>query len=293
MIKRILRLAAILAPAVIVLAAVALIYLVVQRSENLTLPAPAGSYPVGRLITTWTDESRLENLGGTPGQHRTLSVWIWYPAEHDGSTVPYMPLDWARARETDRGIGSLLFQAVDSIHSHATDAQPTSQGGLFPVLVFEPGLGPLVPEYTTPAEDLASRGYVVIGLNPTYSAFITVLDGHVIERSSLGTIADDATPEQAQQRGDELVEIWAADDRFAIGAAIRMNGDPSSPFAGLLDVHHVGLVGHSFGGAAALCDLQRWEEAKKEIGRALAIGESEEAFSVVRRIKAARPDLYR
>ena len=44
--------------------------------------------------------------------------------------------------------------------------------------------------------------------------------------------------------------------------------------------------------AAALCDLKKWEEAKKEIGRALAIQESEEAFSVVRRIKVARPDLY-
>ena len=49
--------------------------------------------------------------------------------------------------------------------------------------------------------------------------------------------------------------------------------------------------------AAALCDLRRWEEAKTTIGRALAIlrGESHkaEAFAVVRRIKANRPDLYR
>jgi len=44
--------------------------------------------------------------------------------------------------------------------------------------------------------------------------------------------------------------------------------------------------------AAALCDLQRWEEAKHEIGRVLAIQASEEAFSVMHRIKAARPDLY-
>ena len=45
--------------------------------------------------------------------------------------------------------------------------------------------------------------------------------------------------------------------------------------------------------AAALCDLNRWEEAKQEIGRALASGGSEEAFNVVHRIKAKRPDLYR
>jgi len=44
--------------------------------------------------------------------------------------------------------------------------------------------------------------------------------------------------------------------------------------------------------AAALCDLNRWEEAKTTIGRALAIGESEEAFNVMHRVKANRPDLY-
>ena len=44
--------------------------------------------------------------------------------------------------------------------------------------------------------------------------------------------------------------------------------------------------------AAALCDLHRWEEAKKTVGRSLAISPSEEAYMVVQRIKAARPDLY-
>ncbi len=44
--------------------------------------------------------------------------------------------------------------------------------------------------------------------------------------------------------------------------------------------------------AAALCDLGRWEDAKREVARALALGKEEEAFAVVSRIKKARPDLY-
>jgi tetratricopeptide (TPR) repeat protein len=44
--------------------------------------------------------------------------------------------------------------------------------------------------------------------------------------------------------------------------------------------------------AAALCDLGRWEEAKATLGRALAQKGSPEAFEVVNRIKANRPDLY-
>jgi len=44
--------------------------------------------------------------------------------------------------------------------------------------------------------------------------------------------------------------------------------------------------------AAAFCDLKRWEDAKATIGRALAMGKSEEAFAVMHRIKAERPELY-
>jgi tetratricopeptide (TPR) repeat protein len=44
--------------------------------------------------------------------------------------------------------------------------------------------------------------------------------------------------------------------------------------------------------AAALCDLEKWKEAKKVVGRSLAIQKTEEAFSIVQRIKSARPTLY-
>jgi hypothetical protein len=44
--------------------------------------------------------------------------------------------------------------------------------------------------------------------------------------------------------------------------------------------------------AGALCDLGRWEDAKKEVGISLAIESSDESFLVVKRIKATRPDLY-
>jgi len=45
--------------------------------------------------------------------------------------------------------------------------------------------------------------------------------------------------------------------------------------------------------AAALCDLERWEEAKRAVGAALAMGKGDpEAFNVVSRIKSNRLDLY-
>jgi hypothetical protein len=45
--------------------------------------------------------------------------------------------------------------------------------------------------------------------------------------------------------------------------------------------------------AGAMCDLGMWEEAKREIARVLAQPvDHSDAFLVVHRIKAARPDLY-
>lgn len=46
--------------------------------------------------------------------------------------------------------------------------------------------------------------------------------------------------------------------------------------------------------AAALCDLERWEDAKRLLGVVLATGNpSPEAWAVLKRIKAARPELYK
>jgi dienelactone hydrolase len=238
--------------AAVVAAIIGVASVIALHTRDVALPAPAGPYPVGRVITTWADMSRRGTLGDAPGEPRTLPVWIWYPAQGGGSPVPYMPPEWARAREADRGIGSLLFQSPGSIHGHATDALPSPQGAPYPVIVLEPGLGPTIVDYTSLAEDLASRGYVVIGLNPTHSAAISVVGGRVITQNSLGTIAENTSAEQAQRQGDALVEVWAADDRFALDQATRLNADTGGAFAGMLDLRHVGLLGHSFGGAAAL-----------------------------------------
>lgn len=45
--------------------------------------------------------------------------------------------------------------------------------------------------------------------------------------------------------------------------------------------------------AAAWCDLQQYDKAKEEVGRALAMKQSQEAFNVASRIKSKRPDLYK
>jgi predicted dienelactone hydrolase len=254
----------------LILAAGLLLYIVIRRNQTRTLPKPTGPYAVGRVLYEWTDESRRETFTESLEDYRELTIWIWYPAETPSGTgpAPYLPRAWRRARERERGIGSILFQSPTSIHAHAYDNAALATGeDQYPVLIFEPGLGPTVSDYTTLLEDLASHGYIIIGVNPTYSSSAVVFsDGRVVKQSKQGSIPDNASVSEARQIGDELVRIWAQDLIFAMNQAQVLNMDHSL-FAGRMDLTHIGLFGHSFGGAAAIeaCHLDSRCQASIDI----------------------------
>ena len=227
-------------PLVVVLAATGTVaYLGVRHLLPRRLPAPTGPYRVGRTAYDWTDTSRTDPLAPEAGRHRELSVWIWYPAPAgiSGPPAPYAPGHWAGILQF-----GILANRLDKVRTHAVAGTPVA-GGRFPLVVLEPGMGLSAPHFSTLAEDLASHGYVVAGVTPTYSANLTVLGGHPVRRSTAGNPQD-----LSRADGDRLVSVWAADARFVAG---RMSGTGGS-LAGHVDASRVTYVGHSFGGAASL-----------------------------------------
>ena len=228
-------------------------YAVIRAEQPVALPIPTGPYPVGRSIVEWTDRGRIDPLAPRPAMPRRLSVWLWYPATPgpDARPAPYAPDAWAGLHLSGpAGLGETSFEDV---HDHALADVPVA-AGRFPIAVFEPGMGFAAPQYTTLAENLASHGYLVVGVTPTYSANLTVLDGQAVPATSTGNPSafDDADLHsgQAQAVGDRLVDIWAADGRFAAAQAMAL--DTSGRFAGHVDTATTVYLGHSFGGAAAL-----------------------------------------
>jgi tetratricopeptide (TPR) repeat protein len=92
--------------------------------------------------------------------------------------------------------------------------------------------------------------------------------------------------------------ILALEPRNQMGAAVlcaalRARRKPAAALAETEAFSQTGNAALLTSRAAAYCDLGLWAEAKKEIGHSLAIQASEEAFLVVKRIKAERPGLYR
>ncbi|BCJ33939.1 hypothetical protein Athai_14420 [Actinocatenispora thailandica] len=214
-------------------------YLGVRHVLPRTLPAPTGPYQVGRTAYDWTDGHRIDPLAPDPGQHRELSVWVWYPAPAGttGAPAPYAPGHWAGMLQF-----GILANRLDAVRTHSIEGAPVS-AGRFPLVLLEPGMGLGAPQFSTLAENLASHGYVVAGVTPTYSANRTVLHGHAVDATTRGNPRN-----FSQAAGDRLVPVWAADARFVARRMAAVGG----PLSGHVDATHVAYLGHSFGGAASL-----------------------------------------
>jgi dienelactone hydrolase len=197
------------------------------RSHRAVSLAPSGPFAVGRTVSEWFDLSR----GSRP-----LSVWLWYPVRPgtSGAPAPYAPGAWSSLHKF--GIGQTAFGRVRT----GTLLEAPIAAGVFPVVVFLPGMGFSAPQYATIAASLAARGYVVAGVTPTYSANVTVLGDRLVTASADGDPTDLTTA-----RANELIATWAADARFTAGQVIAAYQDH-------VDARDILYIGHSFGGAASL-----------------------------------------
>jgi hypothetical protein len=248
---------------VLLLIVLVLGWLWIQNNKRVILPRPTGPYAVGRAEFDWVDESRLETLMDRTDKKRELEVWLWYPAETvrpSDHPAEYLPSNWRKARESGQGFAArFLMQNLGSVQCHAVEDAPLAhKQASYPVLIFEPGLGPIVPDYTTLAEEMASQGYIVAACTPTCSASVVVFqDGRAEYATTGGSIPDAASVEESNKILNRLIKTWADDDVFVLNQLEKLNRSHPGTFAGKLDLQSVGVFGHSFGGCAAaeVCHL--------------------------------------
>ncbi len=249
---------------IILLGAVFVISLVVYIAgayhQPLVLPSPTGPYSVGRTVYDWVDHQRIDPLSDTANRKRELLIWIWYPAKvgSPAQRAPYLPPAWAKANAADNGIGVFLERDYALIQTHSyLDAPVSDRQSSYPILILQPGMGPAIPDYTVFAENLASHGYIVVGINETETQFTTVFpDGRVILRSSNGAIPDNAGPVEAEQDANRIGKVWTEDAIFVMNQLDKLNQAGASPFSHKLDLTQIGVFGHSFGGATAIAVCQ-------------------------------------
>ena len=140
---------------------------------------PTGPNAVGRVSYDWLDQDRAEIYSTDPDDRRELVVWVWYPAAADAGTVraEYLPAAWAPNAQ-------FLGLEVDGVQCPRRRERPLADGATrYPVLLMSlSGFPPLL--HSSLAEELASHGYVVVGVNHTYESAVTVFsDGRVVPAS--------------------------------------------------------------------------------------------------------------
>ena len=213
-----------------------------QAEPTIPLPPPTGPNRVGIATFEWVDSARIDSLVSSPAARRVL-VRVWYPGQHVGGvpTAPYVPPvsdvtnDW------------LALHARVRTNSQ-TRAAAIASPQRFPVIVFAPGRTTGTFDYTTLGEDLASHGYVVVGIDSPHHSKILQPDGTLapIRFPSMGPSTYPDGIDAAQEPMNALV---SADLRFAMRQLSVIDRDDPT-LRGRLDLDRVAMAGHSNGAMA-------------------------------------------
>ena len=150
---------------------------------------------------------------------------------------------------TSRGIAGVPPDALSTVRTNAvSDATPAGPQRALPLVVLSPGFTNSRSTLTALAEDLASHGYVVAGIDHTYESFATTFpDGRVT------TCRARETPRRGKEFWEKVVAGRAADVSFVLHELTGAH--PVWPGAGLIDPSRMAMAGHSAGGAAAIAAM--------------------------------------
>lgn len=222
----------------------------------LSFKKPTGPYGIGTVTYNWTDNSREEVLTPETGDKRELVVQIWYPTSKDakGTTASYVsdPSVYKQAFHDELEMPKLLFTNLGDIKTHAIqEAKLSESEAKYPALVFSHGLHGYESQNTFQVEQLVGNGYIVVGINHTYSSLASVFpDGRVAYFESQGK---EGFEKLKFNNLDVLNEGWVKDVQFVLDEVEKLAAnDPDQRFTGHMDLDRIGMFGHSFGGATAV-----------------------------------------
>jgi dienelactone hydrolase len=213
------------------------------------LPEPTGPRPVGTTSLYLKDVSRPDPWAAGVNA-RELMVSVWYPAApSDGPRARYMTPAESELQLTSRGITGIPAEVLSTVRTNAASGAASAEPQrALPLVLLSPGFTNARSALTALAEDLASHGYVVAGIDHTYESYATAFpDGRVTT----------CLARQAPGRGpgfrEKVMAGRAADACFVLDELTA--GHPAWPGAGLIDPSRIAMAGHSAGGAAAIAAM--------------------------------------
>lgn len=206
-----------------------------------------GQYAVGTVSEHLIDSQRIDPYAGTPAAKRELMVQVWYPAATTRGYARAMYRDGRTSGWRDSNLA--LVKTRSFVSPPISRSQPR-----YPVLIFS---GPFNRfQNTFETEELASHGFIVVGVDHPYDSDLVVFpDGRRIRVRKANTFLDFASAEALRESTREVefdLKVRVADIQLVLDQLkIWDSPDPAVPFSGCLDLARIGMFGHSFGGAVA------------------------------------------
>jgi dienelactone hydrolase len=236
-----------------------LIALYFSLVSQLDFQQPTGIYAVGRTTMQWVDQARLEPLTATPDDRRSIVIEIWYPAEPGtGTLAPYFP-NLALIADGLVASGEVAVWHVFGlrfVRSYSLlNARVDSSTNNYPVILLSPGNATNGEFYTGIADDLASHGYIVVGINHPYDvAAVALAGGHVAQ-----FVEGPSALEERQEWVSKRIAERTADALFVLEQLAFLDNQTDGILAGRLDLERIAIMGHSLGGitAAEACRRDR------------------------------------
>lgn len=220
------------------------------------LSEPTGTFKVGMQSLHFVDTNREEIYGGPRGGKRELMVQVWYPAQAGtDKPAPLIPdTRILRYMAANYGLPGFTLQHLKYVSSHTySGGEISSAQTSYPLILANPGFGSSRFLHTSQAENLASHGYIVAVIDHTYNTFATEFpDGRITTSSTNDLFSPDHDYQTESGNRDKLGKTLTDDVTFVLDQfELIQSGHMPSHLKGRIDLCHVGVFGHSIGGAAA------------------------------------------
>ena len=230
-------------------------------AHKVLLNPPGPALQLGTANADITDYSRTNVWapGGNNTDPRTLQISVFYPVGnapcaggYQTAYVPQVVSDFEQSYfKPDGDLAQIDYAAFKSqFHRRCSHAEKD-----YPVIVFSPGYYRTRLLYGVLAQSVAKAGYIVVTIDHPYDADIVVLESgkviHGIDDSNFSDISNYTVAGAERVKDLRFLLDRLGDHKFLKKVL------PTVPYK--LDGSHVGIFGHSMGGAA-LADLMVTDE---------------------------------
>ena len=205
------------------------------------IPPPKGPYPVGTVSRLFTDPSRTNRYN--INTNSSFMVQFWYAAEPKAGQLPALYFDRRIAAILSSGLGGNATLKQNAVSYALPNVPMATNQARFPIVIFSHGYQLVRTSDTDVMENLASLGYIAVALDHADALASVFPNGKIVQ----GNAPDlPISPE----RNGTFLRGRTRDVRFILDELSRMDQEDDF-FRGRLDLEHIGIFGHSFGGAIA------------------------------------------